>query len=145
MKYAVPLLLAVLILGACSTVPTEKDGFSFVELINNGEWQELSDMTGSPFLLDTEMIMRPADTREFWKILAEGGFSLGEAEFAVLDDPADSSRYGSGLEIEQFFAKYVPEDAVTFVVDGGPGKFFLTVGKDDKRKNRIFAFTGPVE
>ena len=119
----------MLVLGACSTVPTDRDGLEFVDLINNGEWKPLSEMTGSPFLLDTEMIMRASDMKEFWKILAEGGFSLGETEFAVLDDPADYSRYGSGLEIEQFFAKYVPEDAVTFVVTGGPGKFFMTVGK----------------
>ena len=51
------------------------------------------------------MIMRASDMKEFWKILAEGGFSLGETEFAVLDDPADYSRYGSGLEIVTVFCQ----------------------------------------
>ena len=49
MKYAVPLLLTLLVLGACSTVPTDRDGLEFVDLINNGEWKPLSEMTGRPF------------------------------------------------------------------------------------------------
>ena len=145
MRRLLPLLAAVVILGACTTVPTEREGLEFVELINAGEWREVSEKTGTPFLLDTEMIMRAADMAEFWRILAEGGFSFGEAEFMVVDPEASAARYGTGLEIEQFFAKYVPEGAVTFQVDGGPGRFFMTVGKDDERSNRIYAFAGPVE
>lgn len=145
MKRLLPLIAAVLILGACTTVPTEREGLEFVELINAGEWEALSEKSGTPFLLDTEMIMRGADMADFWRILAEGGFSFGEAEFRVIDEEADSARYGSGLEIEQFFVKYVPEGAVTFQVEGGPGRFFMTVGKDEERTNRIYAFAGPVE
>ena len=92
-----------------------------------------------------EMIMRGADMAEFWRILAEGGFSFGEAEFRVIDEEANAARYGTGLEIEQFFVKYVPEGAVTFEVEGGPGLFFMTVGKDEERINRIYALAGPVE
>jgi hypothetical protein len=145
MKRLLPLLIGVLLLGACTTIPTEKEGLEFVELINAGDWEQLSAQSGTPFLLDTEMIMRAADMREFWKILAEGNFSLGETEFEIIDQEARADRYGKGLEIEQFFVKYVPEGAVTFLVTGGPGKFYMTVGKDEERTSRLYAFAGPLE
>ena len=145
MKRLLPVLLAVVVLASCTTVPSERDSMLFVTLINDGDWEAMSAKTASPFLLDTEMIMRPADMKEFWKTLAEGGFSLGEAQTVTLDEEAAASRYGSGIEIEQFFAKYVPDGAVTFLVSGGPGRFYMTVGKEKDRRSRIYAFAGPVQ
>ena len=145
MKRLLPLLAALILLAACTSVPTEREGLEFVDLINAGDWQAMAEKSGSPFLLDTEMIMRPADMEEFWKILADGGFSLGEAGFEIVDAEASAERYGSGLEIEQFFVKYVPEGAVIFLVTGGPGRFYMTVGKDEDRNTRLYAFAGPLE
>ncbi|WP_319561034.1 hypothetical protein [Marispirochaeta sp.] len=149
MKRYMPLaaLSMVLLISGCSTLgflaPAKPDGAEIAGLINAGDWESLSAKSGSPFLLDREMIMRQADMQEFWKILAEGGFRLGEAEVSILDEEATAARYGQGLEIEQFFAKYVPSGASTFLIQSEAGRFYLTVGRDSKRTNRIYAFAGP--
>ena len=148
MKKGMRRTLTALVLGiffaGCTTIPGERDGMEFTEMINAGEWEVLSEGTAEPFLLDTEMIMRRSDMREFWKILAERNFSLGETELLVIDEPAEAARYGRGLEIEQFFAKYVPEKSATFLAESTAGRFYMTIGRDEKRNRMIYAFAGPL-
>jgi hypothetical protein len=105
---------AALVLGSCASLQRsfdEGDIRQVVDLINSGQPQKLAAMSMTPFLVDGEVVVLPADVAGFWSGIVKAGFRV---EGAALDSgtavTADSyTLFARTMEVKSFFSRYLKE------------------------------------
>ncbi len=147
-KKLIPLtLLCLVVFFSCSTVRfVQKEGtvLKVIDLINSGDAGRLAGISGSPFLLDGEIIMMPGDMKQFWEKAAEKGFVLTRPEVLGIT-PVDGNTYtlfSPYEEVKMFFEKYVPSDAVVVRVSSSAGDVLLLLYGRNEGYPYILGFKG---
>jgi hypothetical protein len=136
MKLRYLALVAVVVLGACSTVPGAKEDRSLVELIdlvNDGPVERVVAQSHVPLFFDGELLVRRADIEMLWSGLREQGLVINPRGFAV--EPARRSDYvrvADTFDIETFFSPEGPfPDNATWIRAGSDfGEVQILVGDD---------------
>ena len=146
--YYLSVLLVVLGISSCATiksVPRDNSIINLLELVNTGDAAALSSVTNIPLLVDGEIVMRSADSSEFWESVTHSGFTLDSSRDFTSNPvtPDTYKRFADTMEVRTFFKKYVPSTAVTVEVSGSGGEWmFLLSGRSGKYPY-ILGFTGP--
>ena len=141
--------IILILLASCATmeaVPKDKSIHRFVELFNTGNPALITEMTAVPMLIDGEIVARSSDADFFWSRLDELGFRLDANTEYTVEPVSEQSRllFGDTMEIQTFFAKYVPDTAVIVRISGSGGNFILLLSGRKGKYPYIFGFTGPL-
>jgi hypothetical protein len=85
MRKLVPMLLLSVLFASCASLSVQdRENSRLVsDLINSGQAGELSAMSASPFLLDQEVVLLPADVTAFWKGICDAGLKATAPEAAA--------------------------------------------------------------
>ena len=140
-------VLFLAVFFSCSTVQfvqKERTALKVIDLINEGDAEGLTRISGSPFLLDGEIIMMPGDMKQFWEKAAEKGFVLSNPEVIGIT-PVDGNTYNLFSpyeEVKVFFEKYVPSDAAVARVSSPAGDVLLLLYGKNKGYPYILGFKG---
>jgi hypothetical protein len=132
------LLVLVLIVAACSTVPfagREENIMKTVNLINLGDTAKLADLTQQPFLFDAEIVMMERDIEMMWRNISEAGFRIINPKLveAMEVDSESYAQFGNSFEVETYFKKYLPEETTLARIVAENGEFlFLLHGKQEE-------------
>lgn len=119
--------LAVLLIGACVTAPSQRDGrvLELIDRFNTVAAGELVANTGVPFLFDDQVLYAQADVEAVLARVKEAGLALTPqiaSSTAVVEPPA-ASRFDVGI-----FYDRLPEDARIVTVESTAGPVSLIVG-----------------
>jgi len=145
-RLLVSCVLAVLMLASCASLKNgEATTLRVDQYIEQGNSDELSHLSASPFLIDAEIVKLPADTNTFWKSLANLKFRTGALKVteSLPTDASGQAIFGDSLEIRSFFAKYVDPAARVLVAETASGKKFAFVVKEQSSTSILYAFKGP--
>jgi len=84
-----------------------------IEWINGGRSAELASASQTPFLLDREIVILEEDIATFWDRIIQAGFRIPPPRFieASAVTAASFEEFGSTMEVQTFFEKYVSERA----------------------------------
>jgi hypothetical protein len=117
---------AVLVLGSCASLQRsfdEGDMRQVVDLVNSGQSPKLAAMSASPFLVDGEVVVLPADVTGFWAGIVKSGYRVqGAALSSATKVAADSyTLFASTMEVKSFFSRYVKDGGrvIELTTDGG--------------------------
>ncbi len=116
------------------------------DLINAGKSAELASMSGSPFLVDGEVVPLKADVAAFWDGIIKAGYKvqgpqLGSATPAAADS---YKQFADTMEVRAFFGNYVKKDARLLELKTSSGKSVLLIVKDSPFSRKIIqGFKGP--
>ena len=142
------LCLFALALAGCLTLQQRFTNAAdeIITLINMGKADELTAMTGIPFLLDSEIILLPEDMAVFWKDVLEAGFTV-EKPLLIESYQTDDKTYrefGDNMDVESYFQKYVSKDAHIVVIETGKSTIFLIMDRTRQKETKLIGFKGPV-
>jgi hypothetical protein len=109
-------LTAALLLTSCASIQRSRDEGEvrqLADLINSGQPQKLYSISGTPFLLDGEIVPLPEDVSAFWTGIVKAGFRVqGAALESGVPVTAESYRqFADTMEVNSFFSRYVKDDA----------------------------------
>jgi hypothetical protein len=140
---------AALALASCASLQHGWDRGNVdtvAQLINDGQGAKLSAMSGSPFLVDGEVVPLKADVAGFWDGIIKAGYKvqgpqLGSAFLAGADS---YKQFADTMEVRAFFANYVKKDTRILELKTSAGKSILLIVKDSLfAKKVIQGFKGP--
>jgi hypothetical protein len=141
-------MAAALLLSSCASLQRaqdEGDVRQIADLVNAGQAQKLAALSASPFLLDGEIIVLPADTNSFWEGIAKAGFKTPGASLdAAL--PVGSQSYlefASTMEVKSFFSRYAKDGARLLRMSTNEGKRILILARHEWFSWRILGWKGP--
>jgi hypothetical protein len=145
------LLLGVLavIMASCATVPVaqrEPRIERLLETLNEGSVAEVLPATGTPFLLDREIIILDRDIETMWTNLRQVGFSFADYEIRSVDPVTQGSysRFGSTMDVEVYFQKHLPEGAAVVTLGTDHGEFLLLTGGKVEGAPQLYGMRGPM-
>ncbi|THB65779.1 MAG: hypothetical protein D6B26_03460 [Spirochaetaceae bacterium] len=145
---AVLVALTVLATSGCLTPPAQREPavLDVLMMIEQGQAQELSNHSQTPFLLDAEIIQSEADILAFWTLLSERDYKFTSpvVNSISLVDENSYKLFSESMEVKAYFARYLPEDAAIAEVSAGGQSFRFIFA--DKRKNLplMFGWMGPL-
>jgi hypothetical protein len=121
---------AVLLLGACATVPPSSDDAKVVELIdlfNTVAAEELVGYVGVPFLFDDEVLATESDVVAVLARVQEAGLVVAPVITGDSDDPSApaDARFDVGV-----FYERLPDDARLILAESNAGDVALIVGDE---------------
>jgi hypothetical protein len=139
---------ATLVLGSCASLQRsfdEGDIRQVVDLINSGQSQKLTALSMTPFLVDGEVVVLPADVAGFWAGIVKAGFRV---DGAALDSgtavAADSySLFARTMEVKSFFSRYLKEGGRVLDFATGGGKHVRLLIKNEWFSWKIVGWKGP--
>ena len=142
-------LLVLAFFASCATVPVaQREGRieRLLDTLNEGEFEELLPATGTPFLLDREIIILDRDVETMWTNLRDVGFTFAEYRILAVEqlDQESYRRFADGFEVETYFAKYLPEGAALVEVETTHGRFLLLTGGRDSGRPLLYGMRGPI-
>ena len=140
------LILTIFLFGCATIQPAgEQQMLEIIEMINAGDSENLAARSSDVILLDAEIIQNPKLIKNLWEGLAESSFRIADSVIVTnrLLLPTDKAAFGSGPEIDAFFAKYIPEKASLFRVETTSGEYAFILGPSDIGISMIIAFGGP--
>ncbi|HEY9593214.1 MAG TPA: hypothetical protein VHE79_01960 [Spirochaetia bacterium] len=115
-----------LALGSCASLQRsfdEGDMRKIVDLINHGQGEALAGMSATPFLVDGEVVVLPADVAGFWAGIVKSGYRVqGAALASGTKVAADSyTLFASTMEVKSYFSRYVKDGGrvLELTTDGG--------------------------
>jgi len=131
-------VVAVLLLGACASVPPSRNPgriSDLVEMINGSEPAELTAQSRIPFLFGTELVSRASDVEMIWSSLKDSGAIFSEEGETMAAQSGDYHRLANSFDLEVFFSRdsYLPEDAMWVPLASPLGSFDLLVGGEEGR------------
>ena len=144
MKYRVlSVALAVLLLGACASVPPSRNPgrvSDLVDMINTADPAALTGQSHVPFLFGTELVSRSADVEMVWTSLRDAGAAFVEEGEAMAAQPGDYHRLANTYDLEVFFSLdgYLPDDATWVPLASSLGSFDLLIGGSAGRLPMIY-------
>lgn len=130
-------VFAVLLLGACATVPPSQVDEKVVELIdavNTRPVDELPGYTGMPFLFGDQVLYAQADVSAVLERARDAGLVIAPVivgSASAPEKPADA-RFDVGL-----FYDRLPPDARLILVDSKAGELSLIVGDESNGLPRL--------
>ena len=139
----------LLALSSCASLQHgwDKGNVAMVaDLINAGKSAELAQMSGSPFLVDGEVVPLKADVASFWAGIIKAGYKvqgpqLGSAAPAAADS---YKQFADTMEVRAFFKNYVKADMRLLELKTADGKTVLLIVKDRLFSKKIIqGFKGP--
>ena len=141
-------IAAALVLSSCASLQRfqdEGDLDRVATLINAGRSEGLAAMSLTPFLLDQEIIVLPADVSTFWENVAKAGFRVEGAVLArAFSVAADSYReFADTMEVKSFFSQYVKEGARILELETSAGQRVLLLGRSEWFAWKLLGFKGP--
>lgn len=119
--------VAVLLIGACATAPSQRDGrvLELIDRFNTLPAGELVANTGVPFLLDDQVLYAESDVEAVLARVKEAGLVLTpqiDASTGAVAPPA-SARFDVGV-----FHDRLPDDTRIVTVESTAGPVSLVVG-----------------
>jgi hypothetical protein len=139
---------ATLVLGACASLQRsfdEGDIRQVADLINSGQSQKLTALSVTPFLVDGEVVVLPADVAGFWDGIVKAGFRVDGAALAsgADIDKNSYSLFAPTMEVKAFFARNVREGGriLDFATSGG--KHVRLLIKNEWFSWKIVGWKGP--
>ena len=149
MKKLLLLGVVALLMASCATVPVaqrEPRIERLLETLNEGSLEEVLPATGTPFLLDREIIILDRDIETMWTNLREVEFSFANYEIRTVEpvDQASYSRFGSTMDVEVYFQKYLPEGAAMVTLGTDNGEFLLLTGGKVEGAPQLYGMRGPM-
>ncbi|MFW5812244.1 MAG: hypothetical protein ACOCWS_04595 [Alkalispirochaetaceae bacterium] len=149
MKKLLLLGVAALFMASCATVPVaqrEPRIERLLETLNEGSVEDVLPATGSPFLLDREIIILDRDIETMWTNLREVGFTFADYRIRSVEEVTAESfrRLGESMDVEVYFQKYLPEGAAVVTVETDNGTFLLLTGGRVDGAPQLFGMRGPV-
>jgi hypothetical protein len=147
--FTVAVLCAVTLLASsCASLQRSWDQGAIrqvADLINAGDAQKLAAMSLTPFILDGEVVVLPADVAGFWSGILKAGFRV---EAAALDNgtkvSADSYRqFADTMEVRSYFARYVKDDTRILDLTTGSGSHLRLLMRNEWFSWKILGWKGP--
>lgn len=147
MKKLLTLGALALIIASCATVPVaqrEPRIERLLETLNEGSVEEVLPATGTPFLLDREIIILDRDIETMWTNLREVGFSFANYEIRSVEPVSQDSysRFGNTMDVEVYFQKYLPEGAAVVTLGTDHGEFLLLTGGKIEGAPQLYGMRG---
>ncbi len=145
-KYIIFLLFIVL--ASCTTlkIPNDKSVMEFIEILNSGDAETLSNLSQSPFLLDQEIIYRKSDIAKIWQAFVENDYQLFNAE--IIENEfiyqESYSRFSSNRDVKVFFDKYLNEHTKLYHINSDKGEFLFLFSYKEKGIPTIYGLLGPI-
>jgi hypothetical protein len=142
------LLAAVLAVSSCASFQRARNQSMIQKVadsINAGQADMLAGLSGSPFLLDGEIIPLAADVSAFWAGIIKAGFRVEAAEL-VSSAPVGTDAYqqfASTMEVKSFFSRYVGNDSRILELGTSSGKHIRLLIRDETLSWSIIGFKGP--
>ena len=143
-------LAAVILISACATVPPsqqENRVAQLIDLINSDATgiDEVVAQTNTPFLFQSELVVRSADVEIIWQRFRDEGVRFVPS--AVPNRPASPSDYmniADRFDLKVFFSSdgYVSDDAVWVTLDSSAGPFDLLIGGSENRLPMVLGLVG---
>jgi hypothetical protein len=140
---------AAITLASCASLQHNWDQgnvTAVANLINSGQSSRLSAMSGTPFLVDGEIVSLKADVAGFWDGIIKAGYKVeGPRLGAAATVSADSyKQFADTFEVKAFFTQYVKKDTRILELRTSAGKSVLLIVKDALfSKKTIQGFKGP--
>lgn len=149
MKKLLLLGLTALFMASCATVPVAQREPRIERLLvtlNEGSVEEVLPATGSPFLLDREIIILERDIETMWTNLREVGFSFADFSITSVEEVTAESfrRFGESMDVEVYFQKYLPQGSAVVTVETDHGTFLLLTGGREDGAPLLYGMRGPV-
>jgi hypothetical protein len=116
------------------------------DLINRGQASKLASLSGSPFLIDGEVVPLKADVAGFWSGIIKAGYKVQDPELgSAAPVGADSyKRFADTMEVRAFFKNYVQKGTRMLELKTAAGKSILLIVKDTPFSKKIIqGFKGP--
>ena len=135
---------AVVLLGACATVPparSDRRAEELIDRINAGQIEWVLEQSHVPFFFDGELLVRSADVELLWQGLRESGFMIRPEGFALEPaSPGDYRRVADTFDMQTFFSQdgAFPPDATWLVADSTIGELLILLGDRSSRLPVIF-------
>ncbi len=141
--------VVALLMASCATVPVaqrEPRIERLLDTLNEGTVEEVLPATGSPFLLDREIIILDRDIETMWSNLREVGFTFADYDIESVEEVTGQSyrRFGESMDVEVYFQKYLPEGAALVTVDTDHGEFLLLTGGKVSGAPQLYGMRGPM-
>ena len=141
------LLAALTALGSCASLRLAGDrgaASRVARLLASRDAAELSRISGSPFLIDGEVVPLPDDVAGFWRAVAQAGWKLepglvGSAPAA----PAEWRGLDDSMEVRAFFKNYVDERCRILELSASSGGEALLLVRERLFSLDILGFRGP--
>ena len=140
---------ALLALSSCASLQHSWDQgnvTAVANLINAGDSAGLAAMSGSPFLVDGEVVPLKADVSGFWDGIIKAGYKVqGPQLGAAAPVSADSyKQFADTMEVRAFFTNYVKKGTRILELKTSAGKSILLLIKDSPFSKKIVqGFKGP--
>jgi hypothetical protein len=137
-----------LLLASCASLQRSADSGvvrTVANLINAGDARKIAAMSATPFLVDGEVVVLPADILGFWTDAAKAGFKV---DGAALDTGtpviADSAGLFAGtMEVKAFFTRYVPKGSRIIDLTTATGAHVRLIVHSGLFSTKIYGFKGP--
>ena len=116
------------------------------DLINAGKSAELAAMSGSPFLVDGEVVPLKADVASFWAGIIKAGYRVRDPRLGSAAPAGEESykQFADTMEVRAFFKNYVKKDTRLLELKTSGGKTILLIVKDSLFSKKIIqGFKGP--
>jgi len=141
-------IAAIVSLASCASLQRsqdEGDAKRIANLINAGNAQSLAGMSASPFLVDQEIVVLPADVSGFWQNAIAAGFRVDGAalERAAPVTAASYTEFAGTMEVKSFFAQYLKDGARILELSTGAGRRVLLLTRKAWFTLKIHGFKGP--
>ena len=145
----IALLLLVAVLAGCVSIEKRLSNAAekVIDLIDDGNSEDLIAMTSTPFLLDGEIIILDQDIADFWVAIIAAGFNVGSPVLVetVQADEETFRQFAETKEVESYFQKYVTEECHLVIVETEEIRLILIMDRPDKKNSRIIGLKGPIE
>ena len=152
MKQLFPVLAlsiaAALTLTSCASIQRSRDQGAvrrLTDVINSGQSEKLSSMSVTPFLLDGEIVLLPADVSAFWTGIEKAGFRVqGSALESGVPVTAESYRqFADTMEVKSFFSRYVKDNARILEMSTSSGRRIRILTRSTWFSWKILGLKGP--
>ena len=142
------LAAGVLLLASCATMQAGRDRGAVDRVasrINGRDAAGLAAMSRTPFLLDGEIVLLPADMASFWQEALRAGFTVREPRLQEgLPLSAESwRRFGGAMEVRAFFGRYLPKGTRLLEMRTADGRTLLLLVKRTLFSTRLHGLKGP--
>ena len=144
MKYQLlGIVVAVLLIGACATVPPSQNPSRVADLltkINEADPGALVEQSHEPFLFTDELLARAADIEMVWSSIRDAGINFSQDGEPIPAQSGDYHRIANTFDLEVFFSAdgYFPPDATWVPVASSAGAFDLLIGGSRERLPIIY-------
>lgn len=140
-------MIAAMSLSGCMSFNKagEVEIADILALINEGRHEELTAISTTPFLLDSEILQGTALTGSFWSGLSTAEFTMTAPEI-IRNAPStddDAGLFGENTEVNAFFSKYLAPNPIIIEIASNEGLCVLILTPDKNGRKKIAAWGGP--